>query len=175
PQHHAPGVRGQRDDGTGAGGNVLPAGPPTESVHLTTYPRKPRTADRFRTTLGGRVTGTVIDGYRVWRHTATNAAFQSCACLSCSYMRSVSTTMVDPSFRSAKRSMLRVARPERNVPSGAYFDLCFGHWNRPSAWSHRSAVFWCGHARENAYTFPWYRARIRSLSRSIVAPSAAGI
>ena len=46
--------------------------------------------------------------------------------------------------------MLRVARPSMNVPSARYFDLCFGHWKRLLPPSYRSAVFWCGHASENA-------------------------
>ena len=38
--------------------------------------------------------------------------------------------MPSASCRTAKRSILRVARPEMNVPSGLYFDSCRGHWNR---------------------------------------------
>ena len=46
--------------------------------------------------------------------------------------------------------MFRVARPEMNVPSGLYFDSCFGHWNRWSLARQRSAVFWCGQASAKA-------------------------
>ena len=60
--------------------------------------------------------------------------------------------------------MPRVARPSMNEPSGRYFDLCFGHWKRPSASSHFSAVFWCGHESANAYTAPCQRVRITSFS-----------
>ena len=37
--------------------------------------------------------------------------------------------------------MLRVARPDVNVPSGVYREVCLEHWKRPSLGSQRTAAF----------------------------------
>src|SRR5437660_960023 len=53
-----------------------------------------------------------------YRQRVTTAASHSAAFLSDRYILSTSTTIVAASRRTAKRSMLRVARPEMNTPSG---------------------------------------------------------
>ena len=47
-------------------------------------------------------------------------------CVRFQHVREITTSM-SRSRRMFRRSMLRVARPDVNVPFGVYFDSCFGH------------------------------------------------